>query len=309
MDGPRVFSTGENTMPISPRTGPSNYEQAEDFVRQLADIGGISLKIYLDPRRDQRQMYSEAARKYGLSVTNEGADLFSNIASMLDGNTGFEHPLLYPYLYDDAIQFFGRTKAVYSPTVTVASMSELLSEDYYRSRMKVWEGPRLRRFMPWQQHMRYIDYSTHPKHEYAFPLIGFAVHDLIEAGGYAALGGHGQNQGLDTHIEIWAYAEGLEPIEALELASLGGAYMCGLEDDLGSIEPGKLADLLVLESNPLDDIRNTLDIAYVMKGGVLYDSATLEQIWPEREPVGDPPGMAADDAVYRSDTRSLHYWD
>ena len=224
--GPRMYATGEVLLPQAPLTGPPNYEEAEHLVRRIASQGGISAKIYLTPRRDQRQMISEAARKLGLSVTNEGADLYYNVGAILDGNTGFEHPLHYLPMWDDAIQFFARTRAVYSPTLIVASAGPWL-EEYYQSRSDLWNNEKQRRFMPWRDLIRRINHAVKPKTEYPFPLMMEAVADLLRAGGNASIGGHGEQRGLDSHWEVWGYAEALEPIEALEMASLGGAYMAG----------------------------------------------------------------------------------
>jgi imidazolonepropionase-like amidohydrolase len=73
---------------------------------------------------------------------------------------------------------------------------------------------------------------------------------------------------------------GMTPAEALRAATLNGARGLDLEADLGSIEAGKLADLLVLNSNPLENIRNTMDIQFVMKNGEMYDDETLDAVWP-----------------------------
>jgi len=96
------------------------------------------------------------------------------------------------------------------------------------------------------------------------------------------------------------YASALGNLGALRLASLDGARFLGAEKDLGSLEVGKLADLVVLGSNPLEDIHNTLDIRYVMQGGTLYDGSTLDEVWPEAKPFGeywwvDPDALRTDD--------------
>ncbi len=139
----------------------------------------------------------------------------------------------------------------------------------------------------------------------AFDAEGFA--DVVRAGGHSSLGGHGEEHGLDTHWELWGAAFALTPMEALEVATVHGAHMAGLEDDLGSIEVGKLADLLVLNSNPLDDIRNTVDLLYVMKGGTLYQADSLDEVWPDQPPYGPLPW--ADEGPLRTDIVPLDVWD
>jgi imidazolonepropionase-like amidohydrolase len=79
----------------------------------------------------------------------------------------------------------------------------------------------------------------------------------------------------------------LSNMEVLRSATLHGAEAMGLAQDLGSIEAGKLADLVILNKNPLDDIHNTNTIRYVMKDGELFDGDTLNQVWPVEKPL--PP--------------------
>ena len=80
---------------------------------------------------------------------------------------------------------------------------------------------------------------------------------------------------------------GMSNHDALRSATLLGAEAIGLGKDLGSIEGSKLADLLVLDANPLENIRNTNTIRYVMKNGRLYDGNTLNEIWPVQKPATD----------------------
>ena len=123
--------------------------------------------------------------------------------------------------------------------------------------------------------------------DYPFPIHAQGAADIIAAGGHATIGAHGQLQGLGSHFEIWMYASAMTPLEALRTATIFPAQMIGVDQDTGSLEVGKLADLLVLTRNPLDDIRNTTAIRYVMKGGILYEAETLDEIWPETNAFGD----------------------
>ena len=73
---------------------------------------------------------------------------------------------------------------------------------------------------------------------------------------------------------------GLSSLDALKVATIQGARAIGLDVDLGSIESGKLADLVILEKNPLDNLRNTNTVFQVMKNGRLYDGYTLDEVYP-----------------------------
>jgi imidazolonepropionase-like amidohydrolase len=136
--------------------------------------------------------------------------------------------------------------------------------------------------------------TLRPETDYSYPLIAQGMADVIAAGGYGALGSHGEHHGLNAHWEVWMGASALGNMGALEVASLHGAHFLGADRDLGSLETGKLADIIVLNSNPLDNIRNTLDMRYVMKGGRLYDAATLDEVWPRQRAFGPHPWVNAD---------------
>ena len=67
-------------------------------------------------------------------------------------------------------------------------------------------------------------------------------------------------------------------MEALRSATQNGAWYIGMDQDIGSIEAGKLADLIVLDKNPLDDIHNTESVRYTMINGRVFDSMTMNEI-------------------------------
>ena len=148
--------------------------------------------------------------------------------------------------------------------------------------------------------------TLRPATDYSFPLIAQGLADILAAGGNGALGGHGEHHGTSTHWEIWMASTGLGPLLALKTATLGGAQFLGADEDLGSVEPGKLADLLVLGSSPLDDIRHTMDLDYVMQAGVLYEADTLDEVWPDQRAFG--PYYWVDEDAQQMDDRPVNFW-
>lgn len=309
MVGPRTFSTGDPLYrgDAARQNELTSYEVAEQNVNRLASWGAVSLKQYMQPRRDQRQWVSDAARNRGLMVTAEGGDLYYNLGMIMDGQTGWEHPMSYVPLYGDVAKFFGRAKATYSPTFVVAGPGPWNIE-YFFAETNVWQDEKQQRFMPWRMLAGHLRRRTlRPDTDYSFPLLAQGLADIIAEGGYGAIGSHGEHHGPNAQWEIWMAASALGPMGALRLASLGGAHFLGADQDLGSIEVGKLADLIVLNSNPLDDIRNTADMQYVMKGGILYDASTLDELWPSDTPFG--PYYWVDADALRSDDRGVDWWN
>ena len=281
--GPRTFSTGD---PLTRGDGArsnelSNLVEAQHAVRKMVDWGATEIKQYAQPRRDQRQWVSDAARQVGANVTAEGGDFLEDLSMIMDGQTGWEHAFSEVPMYSDGAKFFGKAGATYSPTLVVAGPGAWSIEYFFQS-SDVWKDAKQRRWFPWrmlipQTRVRWL----RPETDYAYPLIAQAMADVIAEGGNGALGSHGEHHGLDAHWEVWMEASALGNMGALETASLGGARFLGADQDIGSLEVGKLADLMVLNANPLEDIHNTLKMQYVMKGGTLYDAETLDEVWPK----------------------------
>jgi Tol biopolymer transport system component len=304
MIGPRGFSTGDNiTAGDAARANEiNNPADALAMVRKMADWGAVSIKQYAQPRRDQRQWMSEAVRTVGLNETSEGGHFMENLGFIMDGQTGWEHAF-GELLYNDGAKFFGLAGATYSPTLVVAGPNGWNIE-YWFGASDVWKDAKQRRWFPWralvpQTRVRWL----RPETDYNYPLVAQAMADVIAEGGHGAMGAHGEHHGIGPHWEVWMGASALGPMGALEVATMGSARFLGADKDIGSIEVGKLGDLMVLNSNPLDNIRNTLDMKYVMKGGKLYDAMSLDQIWPKAVPFG-PYYWVNDDVLQQNTKRS-----
>jgi hypothetical protein len=176
--------------------------------------------------------------------------------------------------------------------------------EYWFQESDVWKDPKQRKWFPWRALVPDTRVRTmRPLTDYSFPFIAQAMADIIAEGGWGALGSHGEHHGLAPHWELWMGASALGNHGALEVASMHGARFLGADKDLGSIEVGKLADLVILNANPLENIRATADATFVMKGGTLYDAMSLDQLWPKVVPFG-PNYWVNDDAQQRNVKRT-----
>jgi hypothetical protein len=226
---------------------------------------------------------------------------------LMDGQAGFEHPTPYVPLYQDVAKLFGMSHTTYSPTFMVGGTAPW-NEEYFFQASDVWKDAKEQRWIPWRQLMPHLRRRwLRPVTDYHFGVQAQGAADIIANGGYSAIGSHGQAHGIGSHWEVWMFASALGPMGALEVASVHGAHFLGADKDLGSLETGKIADLMVLNANPLDDIHNTANIAMVMKAGRLYDADTLDEIWPEKKAFGTYYWINVD--ALRNDTRGTDYWD
>ncbi|MBI4499903.1 MAG: PD40 domain-containing protein [Gemmatimonadetes bacterium] len=306
--GPRSFNTGEKIWgsPTSGSTEITSREVALHEVKRRMAWGSLLIKQYPQPTRTQRQWVLDAARELGVRGTADGDDLNFRVSWAMDGQTGFEHTINAAPLYKDYATFMGQARIVYSPTPLV-SLTGPWGEEYWWQESRVWDDKKLQAWIPWREmiHLRRITWR--PETDYANGLLAQGLVDIIAAGGYGALGTHGQQPGIGAHWDTWTNAMTAGNMGALEIASLHGAIFLGLEDDLGSITVSKLADLMVLNGNPLENIRATADIAYVMKGGTLYDANSLDEIWPNPRKYGDKYWVLPE--MYTKDVKPVDFWD
>jgi imidazolonepropionase-like amidohydrolase/Tol biopolymer transport system component len=282
--GPRIYSTG--TILYGARTPFSSTVNSLDDAlthlnRQKAE-GAISVKSYQQPRRDQRQQVLEAARQTGMMVVPEGGALFQNNMTMVvDGHTTVEHALPIAEVWDDVKQLWSQQAVGYTPTLNVG-YGGLDGEHYWYAHTDVWKHPLLSRYVPRTVlEPRSVRRETAPEEDFNILRVARTATQLSRAGVNTMIGAHGQREGLGAHWEMWMFVlGGMTPMEALRTATINPARNFGFDKDLGSIEPGKLADLVVIDGNPLADIRQSDHIAQVMQNGRLFDARTMNQLAP-----------------------------
>ncbi|GHE62458.1 amidohydrolase family protein [Roseivirga thermotolerans] len=285
--GPRIYSTGPG---IFSSENVSSLEHARKVMKRYsAYYDTKTIKMYGTGNRQQRQWIIQAAREQNIMPTTEGGLNFrNNLTQMIDGYPGQEHSLPVFPLYKDVVGLVAFTKSAYTPTLLVAYGGPW-AENYFYALERPHDDLKLNRFMPHHNldsRSRRRNAGWFMEEEHVFEEQSAVANAIVQEGGRVGIGSHGQLQGLGYHWELWSVQSGGMPeLDALRAATILGAEAIGLDNDLGSIEVGKLADLVILNSNPLDDIRNSKDIGYVMINGRLYEDDTLNQVYPLNKPL------------------------
>jgi Tol biopolymer transport system component/imidazolonepropionase-like amidohydrolase len=275
MVGPRIFSTGTILYGAdsTDRAIIKSLDDARRHLRRMKALGAFSVKSYMQPKREQRQWILQAAREEGMLVVPEGGgDLEMDLTMIVDGHTTLEHALPMAPLYKDVISLFSSSGTAYTPTLLVA-YGGIPGDFWFFQHDDVWKDERLLRHVPQgvvDARARFRNIAA-PDEDYHHIDVAKAAKVLADAGTWVNLGGHGQMQGLGPHWELRSFVQGgMTPLQALRVATLNPARTLGLEADLGSLEPGKRADFVVLDANPLDKIENSSSVSLVVKDGVPY---------------------------------------
>jgi imidazolonepropionase-like amidohydrolase/Tol biopolymer transport system component len=283
MIGPRIYSTGTILYGADGnfKAVINSLDDARSHLRRLKAVGGFSVKSYNQPRREQRQQVIQAARELDMSVYPEGGStFFHNMTMILDGHSGIEHNIPVAPLYKDVIEVWKASKSGYTPTLIV-NYGAVNGEYYWYQHTNVWEKERLLKFTPRSVidgRSRFVTQVPDEEYKNGYFKTSETCKALTDNGVKVNLGAHGQLQGLGAHWELWMLQQGgMTNHEALRAATLNGAEYLGMSKEIGSLEAGKLADLIVLDKNPLENIQNSEHVQYTMVNGRLYDAATMAE--------------------------------
>ncbi|MBL8265376.1 MAG: PD40 domain-containing protein [Steroidobacter sp.] len=306
--GPRLLTTGKVIFgaDLPSMFHPINgFEDARKAVAHRKALGAVVVKSYLQPMRSQRQQIVKAAREAGLMTTpeGEGGNFHTNLSMILDGHMSVEHNLPVANYYDDMLQLLARGGVSLTPTIVVTS-GEPHAEDYFYQSTRPWDDPKIKTYVqttfawynpiqgtaedapPYARGMLSL-YQADEIWDVGFRSVARTMKKVDDAGGVVTTGAHGQIKGMDINWEMWSLSEGgMSNHRVLRAATVNGAKTIGLDKQIGTLEAGKLADLIVLDANPLENIRNTNTVRYTMVNGRLYESLSMNEIGNYNRPRG-----------------------
>lgn len=284
MVGPRLYSTGFILYGADgdSKAVVNSLDDARSSIRRTKAFGALSVKSYNQPRREQRQQVMQAAREEGIFVVPEGGSTFyHNMSMIMDGHTGIEHNIPIAPVYKDVIELWSNSNSGYTPTLVV-NYAGMSGEYYWYQTTNVWENEKLLKYFPRSvidSRSRHRTMIPMEEYENGHILTAKVCKELTDKGVKVNIGAHGQLQGLAAHWELWMLEQGgMTNMEALRAATMNGAEYLGMSNDIGSLKTGKLADLIVIDGNPLDNIQDSQNVIYTMVNGRLYDTETMNEI-------------------------------
>jgi hypothetical protein len=280
--GPRLYSAATAVFSYNRFT---SRQQVQDVVSRYVDhYRTRNLKEYRTGPRRVRQWVAMAANEQGSMPTTEGAlDMKLDLTQILDGFSGNEHALAAAPLYRDVIELLARSQTSYDLTLQISHGGPPAGESFIAAARPTHDPKVIAYYPTFVRDKLFTRVHWVDPQEDIYPQLAASAGQVQRAGGVVGIGSHGNYPGIGYHWELFAMASGgLTPHQVLHAATMGSAVTIGRAGELGSLEPGKVADLLVFARDPLADIKNVGSIQDVMKNGRLYDAADLKVIWPQR---------------------------
>jgi len=285
--GPRLFPTGP--VAVDSTLSIRTPAEARDVVGPYAtSYRSTAIRADLAASRPDRQRLLTASGELGLSAVATGTpDFRRSLAAILDGFA--DHHAAYEIFptHGDWAALMAQSGLTYTPML-LGRVGNRNGYEYVLATEQPHADAKVRRF----HYHKDLDRLTRTRgtwnweDEYPFEAVARGAAGIVAAGGRVGIGTNGRVQGLAFHWEMWLLARGgMSNHDILRAATIVGAEAIGIGADLGSIEVGKLADLQVLDRNPLDQIRNSISLRYVMKNGRLYDANSLDQVAPIARPL------------------------
>ena len=285
LDGPRVDYGGfqfysdwaydtEDGQGVEPEADPGHLARTVALARAF---GSQHIKTRTFRRWDINARFIAEAHRLGMRVTGHCSHLLPLVAAGMDAkeHVGFCEPRGDGLIYDDLVQLFRAAGIGVVPTISYSALAVLINEHPRALEADTGLAP----FLPEQaafnwmmrldsagrrQFTQYADYSRR------------ATLRWQRAGVTIGTGTDIWQIPTGVHMELeQMVAAGLSPLEAIHAATAGSARIIGIERDLGTVEVGKMADLVLLDADPGADIRNTRRIRAVLQAGRLVDRAAI----------------------------------
>lgn len=288
--GPRIFSTGSVMFGGG---GDLHCEvpdvaTAQEALGRRAAFGGFTAKSYMIMCRAGRQKLLQAARNMNFEVVPEGGMHYQwDLTYIVDGHTTVEHSLPMAPFYKDVIQLFASAETAWTPTMVV-SFGGIFGDHFFYQNSSVFLDPVVQKWIPNNEiqpvSMRRLEADIQDYHVFT---IAEAVTNVSQTGTLVNIGAHGQMQGIGYFWELkFMQSGGMSNYDVLKTATINPAKTLGLDAHIGSIYPGKLADLVFLEpeADPLAELEALRQIKFVMIDGKLYDTSDFSRVLPSAQP-------------------------
>jgi Tol biopolymer transport system component len=291
--GPRVFLTGylvDGWRPYYPIASTAPSEAVVDMEVARADrLGYDLLKTYVRLPDALQKRAIEGAHRIGIPISSHeiypaalsGADSVEHLgATSRRGYSPKQSGM--GRAYEDVIQIIAKQRMTITPTIALGGYQAAVADD-----PSIAEDPRMRQLQPaWVQGNRGGSggggggggAAPGQALRRVMARSSKTLTDLLRAGVPIIAGVDAPlvPNGVALHTELAGYVEaGFTPYEALRTATVNTAALLNAQKDLGTIEPGKLADLVIVDGNPLANIRDTMRVRTVIRNGEVMSVGDL----------------------------------